>query len=246
MSGARSVRRRILWTALAIVGLGALTLGALYGLGKTPLVYVDRDAYPIRGVDVSHHQDAIDWTALAGADVSFAFIKATEGGDFRDPRFAENWRGAGEAGLPRGAYHFFRFCTPAALQAQNYLSALPEDAELPPVLDVEYGGNCTQNIPSDEAIVARLDSVIQAVEATTGRAPLLYVLPDSYRDFVQGRFDLYPIWYQSVLRAPRLPGDRPWTFWQYTVRARLPGVGPFVDLNVFNGTPSEFAALVES
>src|SRR5689334_19896361 len=58
------------------------------------------------GIDVASHQGAIDWEAVAGDHMAFAYIKATEGGDFTDDRFAENWDAAGAAGLDRGAYHF--------------------------------------------------------------------------------------------------------------------------------------------
>ena len=54
----------------------------------------DPDRYPVRGIDVSHHQGAIDWTAVAADDVAFAYLKASEGGDHRDRRFAANWRAA--------------------------------------------------------------------------------------------------------------------------------------------------------
>ena len=64
-------------------------------------------AWPGQGIDVSHHQGPIDWTALPVQGVDFAYIKATEGGDHRDTRFAENWRASRAAGVRRGAYHFF-------------------------------------------------------------------------------------------------------------------------------------------
>ena len=50
------------------------------------------------GVDVSAHQGEINWAKVADDDIGFTYIKATEGGDFEDPRFASNWRGAAEAG----------------------------------------------------------------------------------------------------------------------------------------------------
>ena len=48
---------------------------------------------PIHGIDVSRYQGKIDWAAVRGAGTQFAFIKATEGGDYVDPRFLENWHG---------------------------------------------------------------------------------------------------------------------------------------------------------
>jgi lysozyme len=53
----------------------------------------------VQGVDVSHHQGPIDWRALAGSGVRFAYIKATEGSDYVDPAFAANWTEAARAGV---------------------------------------------------------------------------------------------------------------------------------------------------
>ena len=90
------------------------------------------------GVDVSHHQGAIDWDKLAADRVSFAYIKATEGGDWLDTRFAENWRAAKRTSIARGAYHYFSLCTPAETQAEHFIKTLgPLDNDLPPALDVE-------------------------------------------------------------------------------------------------------------
>ncbi|MDN3719591.1 GH25 family lysozyme [Roseibium salinum] len=45
---------------------------------------------------------------VAADDVAFVYMKASEGGDFKDGAFARNWAGSGAAGLARGAYHFFQ------------------------------------------------------------------------------------------------------------------------------------------
>jgi lysozyme len=89
------------------------------------------------GLDVSNHQGAIDWERVAGDDIDFVYIKATEGGDFVDSRFEDNWRGAGAAGLDRGAYHFFTLCRTGADQARNFLDVVPHlEAELPLAIDL--------------------------------------------------------------------------------------------------------------
>lgn len=46
--------------------------------------------YEISGVDVSHHQGQIDWDALAADGTTFAYIKASEGGDWTDDLFSAN------------------------------------------------------------------------------------------------------------------------------------------------------------
>lgn len=108
-----SLRRR-----LAVTGAAAILLtgiGVAQGRGiiwHNALFTVGHD---VRGLDVSHHQGHIDWSALKGWD--FVYIKATEGRTWTDPLFEENWLGAGQAGLVRGAYHFL--VTTSTGQAQG-------------------------------------------------------------------------------------------------------------------------------
>src|SRR5262245_23210524 len=63
--------------------------------------------YAVHGTDVSKYQTSVGWSDAKAAGISFAFLKATEGGDRVDDNFAQNWRMARAAGVPRGAYHFF-------------------------------------------------------------------------------------------------------------------------------------------
>ena len=87
-----------------------------------PFVEVARLWYPVTGVDVSHHQGRIDWPKVAGSGVRFAYVKATEGGDFIDESFGQNWEQAKAVG---GAYHFYRQCKGGREQAENFLQILP-------------------------------------------------------------------------------------------------------------------------
>src|SRR3546814_10959451 len=57
------------------------------------------------GIDVSHHQGAIDWARVAADGVEFAYLKATEGGGFSNPRFVSNASAAEAAGIGVGASH---------------------------------------------------------------------------------------------------------------------------------------------
>jgi hypothetical protein len=107
-----------------VLGLAALAAGG--ALAAILAYHYEFQLAPlwsnVIGVDVSNHQGEIDWSALAGSNVAFAYIKATEGGDFRDRRFQLNWDGAKRAGLARGAYHFFTQCRSGAEQARNFIA----------------------------------------------------------------------------------------------------------------------------
>ena len=93
-------RRRGAWAVFA-----ALAGGALLWFVSLPAYRPALQAQERYGVDVSLHQGVIDWRRVAADGVSFAYIKATEGGDHTDPLFAGNWERAARAGLQRGAYH---------------------------------------------------------------------------------------------------------------------------------------------
>eukprot|EP01030_Chromulinospumella_sphaerica_P019884 gene19884-19787_t len=110
---------------LLVLALVVLPLAAFAGWRGFRRWEPDPGRYPVRGIDVSHHQGTIDWTAVAADDVAFAYLKASEGGDHRDRTFAANWQAARAAGLKVGAYHFFTFCRPGADQARNFLAAVP-------------------------------------------------------------------------------------------------------------------------
>ena len=52
------------------------------------------EEFPVRGVDVSSYQGEIDWNVLSKENVSFAFIKSTEGSTHVDRYFENNLNNA--------------------------------------------------------------------------------------------------------------------------------------------------------
>ena len=82
--------------------------------------------YEVSGIDVSKYQGDIDWNSVRAAGVRFAWIKATEGGDRVDEKFAQNWAAAKAAGVPRGAYHFAYWCRPMEEQAAWFTAHVPK------------------------------------------------------------------------------------------------------------------------
>jgi lysozyme len=238
---------RIPWKVLAALVVGGIAGGGLTALllyrGVIRFNYPSSDRYPIEGVDVSHHQGKIDWARVRGSSVRFAYIKASEGVTFRDSAFRDNWAGARSAGLVPGAYHFFTLCRPGAQQAANFLAAVQKPAEpaLPPAVDLEFGGNCAHR-PSPSEFRQELEAFVKPVEAAWGCRLVFYVTQEFYAAYVDGSFADNPLWVRDIFDRPVLKSGREWRLWQYANRGRLPGVATYIDLNVFNGTPSEFAA----
>src|ERR1043166_1347174 len=140
--------RRSLGVFLIVLVLFAV-IGALISLGVWIPNYPSTGKYPVRGVDVSHHQGTIDWSAVKTAGITFAYIKATEGTRYQDPAFVQNWSGAAGSGIVGGAYHFFTRDAPGEKQAENFLRVAPVDSNtLPPAIDLEFSGYNRHRRPS--------------------------------------------------------------------------------------------------
>lgn len=202
--------------------------------------------YPVHGIDASRWQGPVDWAMARANGVNFAFLKATEGGDLLDPEFRGNWRGARAAGVPVGAYHFWYFCRPAAEQARWFMAHVPrQPGALPPVLDMEwtpFSPTCTLR-PPPEAVRAEARIFLDMIEAHYGQRPIIYSTPDFYATNEMWKLGPYDFWLRSVAGHPRdVYAGRHWTFWQYTGTGRVPGVQGKSDINVFSGTPAEWAA----
>jgi lysozyme len=225
-----------------LIGLGLATLiaAALGGGYRHYLGYEPASArFPVRGIDVSHHQGAIDWDALERAQVRFAYMKASEGSDHVDRRFAENWRAAGRVGIARGAYHFFTLCAPGIAQAHNFMRTVRVDPEaMPPAVDLEFGGNCKAR-PSKQAFLGELKAFLETIERHYGKKPILYVTRGFYDRYLTGVLAGHGFWIRSLYFRPDMQG-RPWLFWQFHDRGARAGIAGRVDLNVFNGDWATF------
>ena len=230
--------------AAAILFLIAVAAGVAatrsYFRGEWRFNHPGLAAYPIQGIDVSHHQGNVDWRRIPRDRYRFVYMKATEGGDFKDSSFAGFWRGAGRAGLTRGAYHFFTFRAPGALQAKNFLAALPADGmALPPAVDFEFAGNAKER-PSKEWVQRQLFDFLTAVEKTTRRTPVIYATHASYNAYLRNRPTRYPVWIRDLFRTPVLSQTDKAMVWQYANNGVVPGVPGRVDLDVFMGSAAEF------
>lgn len=197
----------------------------------------------VHGVDVSRWQANIDWAKLKSQGANFVFIKATDGGDHLDPMFMRNWVNAHEAGLKRGAYHFFYWCRTGGEQADWFIRNVPKvDGALPPVIDVEWNGEsrCKKR-PSRERVLEKMQVFMDKLEAHYGQRPIIYTAPDFYDDNLKGAFLDYPFWLRSVAAHPskRYPG-RKWVFWQYSGSGLSQGVQGKIDLNVFHGSEKQW------
>lgn len=200
--------------------------------------------YPVHGIDISKYQGDVDWYRVRASGISFAFIKATEGGDHADERFEDNWRAAGAAGMPRGAYHYFYFCRPALEQAAWFINHVPKEANaLPPVLDLEWtpkSKTCTYR-PDPAKVRAEARLFLQTLTAYYGKRPIIYTTVDFYDDNALWELSGYPYWLRSVAGHPSdVYPNQNWAFWQYTGTGIVEGVEGPTDINAFAGSREQW------
>ena len=201
--------------------------------------------YAIHGIDVSKYQSYIDWEEVkmmqvAGVQIGFAFIKATEGINNKDRYFKRNWRKAHDAKVVTGAYHFFISSKSGKAQARNFINSVDlEEGDLPPVLDVEQ-----VNGASTAKLRKNVKEFLDAVEAYYGVKPIIYTNVDFYNHYLKGEFDDYPLWVAHYLQRNQPRIERDWIFWQHSEQGRVNGILTKVDFNVFNGDSTDFRNLL--
>ncbi|WJH33363.1 glycoside hydrolase family 25 protein [Paenibacillus sp. CC-CFT747] len=196
-----------------------------------------------RGIDVSHHQGRIDWPKVQSSGISFAFMKATEGSTFKDPRFVRNAAEAAETGIAIGAYHFMRAKSPeeAAREAEHFVRTLEEAGSerftLPPVLDVETNDGGLK--PAQLSLLCR--TWLERVQDALGKTPLLYTYLHFARTALDDTLSDFPLWfaYYNESCPPDCGGWTRWSFWQHSDKGTVPGISGPVDLNFYEGTVAD-------
>jgi lysozyme len=200
------------------------------------------------GVDVSRWQDnnatpqQIDFVKMKSAGAEFVFIKASQD-VWTDEDFSYNWRAAKQAGLMRGAYHFYDWRIAGKSpedQGAYFRNLLANDpGELPPVMDFEnpYQGWSVDPFPArDKAL-----DLMQRFKAAVGvEKMILYINPASLKTLQRFPDWLLQDWYLWIAAWPTVAGSQVtspeqipanWTpqtygwpaeFWQYT--SKLDGI----------------------
>lgn len=202
----------------------------------------------IYGLDVSELQGDIDWPAVARAGFQFAYIKASEGHAYHDPRCAKNARAATDAGLYVGLYHFLTQAD-VGEQTRLFLSIAQDlPVTLPHAVDLEYPaperwGN------TGPLLIERCLAMCAALTESAGELAMVYTYPYFARSLGRVPRDVelaqYRLWiacYPATQHSP-IDGDHPpeilpwssWQCWQWTGGRgpRVPGVPTPVDQDVW-------------
>ncbi len=201
------------------------------------------------GLDVSGYQGDVDWSSVAADGAQFAYVKATEGTDYTNPYFSQQYDGSYDAGLIRGAYHFAHPDeSSGAAQADYFIDNgggwSDDGMTLPGALDIEWnpdGADCYGLSASD--MVSWIQSFSDEYQAREGVYPTIYTATSWWSECTGDEGDFSgtnALWLANYNGSP---GTMPYawgyqTIWQYADSGTFPG-----DQDYFNGPVSAMAAL---
>lgn len=192
------------------------------------------------GVDVSEHQQQVDWKQVKDAGMDFAFVRIgyrgyTEGMLYQDESAEQNLTGAKKAGLKIGAYFYSQAISPveAAQEAAFCISFLQKyDLDLPVVFDWEYVSSEARTADVDMQTITDCAKVFCEAIKDAGYEAMVYFNPSittTHLDLVQ--LQEYPFWlslYSDTMDYPHKV-----EFWQYTQDGKVPGIPGDADINLW-------------
>ena len=204
-----------------------------------------RDGWYARGVDVSAHQEQIDWARVAGTGMDFAMIRAgyrgyTRGSIQKDPYFDDNMRGALANGLEVGAYFFSQALTPAEAEEEAYaLLEWVRDYSItyPLVFDwEEVDKEDSRSRNTDGNTVTACALAFCRVIRDAGYTPMTYGSPSKIYagnlalDYLQE----YPSFWLAHYTKETAPTSfrHRYDIWQYSSSGQVDGIEGRVDLNL--------------
>jgi lysozyme len=192
------------------------------------------------GIDVSEHQNSIDWVKVAAAGVKFAMIRVgrrgtTSGGLAVDKYYEENVRGAVQNGIEAGVYFYSQAVSVAEAEeeAAFVLEQIAGKKITGPVAvgmePAESDSGRTKNVTTDVFTQCALRFCTIIREA--GYTPMIYGYNRTFSEMLDmSRTGNYATWIADYSN----PVSYPYVFgmWQYSDKGSVDGIGGRVDLDI--------------
>ncbi len=194
------------------------------------------------GVDLSYHQENVDFAALKESGVEFVMLRCgyrgySEGGLVKDEKFDEYAAACNEYGIPLGVYFFTQAVSveEAVREAEFTIDLIREyDISYPVALDTEYvseKGARTNNEEIDEDLRSEMCIAFCRKISEAGYYPMIYASENWIRrDLNYEALQEYDFWAPQYLEENDFMYD--FTIWQYTERGFIKGVDEEVDLDI--------------
>lgn len=186
----------------------------------------------LQGCDVYHGDTPLQFGAMKKAGKVYCYAKATQGQSYEDPKFETYFARAKQAGLVRGAYHYFDPDANPVLQAKHFVRvAPPVKGDLVHMLDVEA---LSKTAPAS-SLGPRALLCAQTIKGLTGRYPVIYSGQSFYQEHLAATFPAHLF----TLMIARYGKEAPVVdceFWQYSEKGIVPSNPHAMDLSEFHGT----------
>ena len=191
----------------------------------------------IKGIDVSAWQKNIDWKIVADYGMGFAILRITEAGNVTDKYFEKNYEACQEHNIPTGVYKYSYAMTIPEIEseAQKIISVLAgRKLQFPVWLDLEWNNQRALGAESLHKMTEAFEKIIVKAGYKFG----IYCNVDWYENVICSHLKKYEFW---VARYPQNDNGtlqerlRPdfGVGWQYSSKAKIPGISGTVDRNVF-------------
>lgn len=191
----------------------------------------------IKGIDVSAWQGKIDWEKVADYGMGFAILRITEAGNVIDKYFERNYTECQKYNIPTGVYKYSYAMTIAEIQseAKKIVSVLNgRKLQYPVWLDLEYNNQRSLGAENIHKMAEAFEKIITAAGYKFG----IYCNVGWYMNVICSHLKKYDFW---IARYPA--NDDGWiqerlrpdfgVGWQYSSKAKIPGINGTVDRSVF-------------
>ncbi len=200
------------------------------------------------GIDISHYNELINWAAIKDSDVSFVYIKISEGVGTPDRRANEHANNARQIGLRIGYYHFCRpdkrnggsVISDATAEADEALKIIAglQKPDLPLVLDLENQTGWDTPLNKQEYLLW-VTTFLNRINEIFGTDCVIYSrkeyldqkLPSTHN---LGKYKLWSSYYPKNPDVNKLTcpiGWVDWAIWQYTDSGVI-GSNAKIDINI--------------
>ena len=198
----------------------------------------------LKGIDVSRHQNTIDWSRVKSSGIDVAIIRTSYGMKQTDDKAIYNIEEALKNGIEIGVYHFVYADSKEEVEknAEKFFSVCK-----PYLKQIKYGCWCDWEYDTDKRNGNKFnkDQRTELVKVFCEKCKALgmpdvgvYANPD-YLLTKFGDLSAYPLW---IAKYGKKPSQSQWNFvmWQYSSKGNISGIKGNVDLDeVYIGEESQ-------
>lgn len=185
------------------------------------------------GIDVSGWQGSINYEQVKNSGIQIVYMKSSEGSNFVDPYFNQNYTNAKENNLKVGIYHYVtaRSVEDVIEEARFFVATISgkkPDCRL--AMDFESFGDLSVEEINEIGL-----TFMRTVENLSGKEVIIYSNTNDATNIFSEELTNYPLWVaQYEIEQPTPNGKwSTWAGWQYTDEGEIVGISGYVDRNKF-------------